>query len=247
MELHDQRDQSPTLVCNSKDTGTLAHQERTCAGASSWIQRVLSEWRNKRRKEGAGVQRRLIPLCILIYALAVPLATFAATGQSGSQYSPTFSPGYLIAWWICNGRKRNPIGGWLLFFYWGVYSSLLYDRGVLRDEHSELRPGELRQLQQICTVFSKHCAGPAAVCCQMRHSYTAPLCPHLGHVEAPQVGYGGRALRRYSCYGDRCRLFPRQRGFEFSDDHSGADMGSLHVSVNARSPYFLLARLGRGC
>lgn len=88
-------------------------------------QRVLSEWRNKRRKEGAGVERRLIPLCILIYALAVPLATFAATGQSGNQYSPTFSPGYLIAWWICNGRKRNPIGGWLLFFYWGVYSSLL--------------------------------------------------------------------------------------------------------------------------
>jgi hypothetical protein len=61
-------------------------------------------------------------ICIL---LAVPLAVLAASGQGGSQYSPTFSPGYLIAWWVCNSRKRNPIGGWLLFFYWQLYSGLL--------------------------------------------------------------------------------------------------------------------------
>ena len=60
---------------------------------------------------------------MLICAFAVPVAVFAAGG--GSQYSPTFSPGFFIAWWVCNGRKRNPIGGWLLFFYWQLYSGLL--------------------------------------------------------------------------------------------------------------------------
>lgn len=61
--------------------------------------------------------------CMLVCAFAGPLAVFAA--GSGSQYSPTFSPGLLIAWLVCNGRKRNPIGGWLLYFYWQLYSGLL--------------------------------------------------------------------------------------------------------------------------
>lgn len=61
----------------------------------------------------------------LICALAAPIAVYAASSGSGSQYSPTFSPGIFIAWLVCNGRKRNPIGGWLLFFYWQLYSGLL--------------------------------------------------------------------------------------------------------------------------
>jgi hypothetical protein len=66
--------------------------------------------------------------CVLLWALVLPPALFAAgttTSQGGNQYSPTFSPGFLIAWLICNGRKRKPIGGWLFFFYWQVYSGLL--------------------------------------------------------------------------------------------------------------------------
>lgn len=31
----------------------------------------------------------------------------------------------LIAWLICNGAKRNQIGGWLLFFYWQLYGGFL--------------------------------------------------------------------------------------------------------------------------
>jgi hypothetical protein len=60
---------------------------------------------------------------LLTWALTAPLALFAAA-SGGSQYSPTFSPGYLFAWWICNGRKRNQIGGWLLYFYWQLYAGL---------------------------------------------------------------------------------------------------------------------------
>ena len=125
MELHNQRNQSPTLISKNEGFGTPVHNERRCVGANSGIRPVLAGWRNKRRKEAAGTQRRLVPLFMLIYAFAVPFVAFAASSQNGSQYSPTFSPGYLIAWLVCNGRKRNPIGGWLLFFYWQLYSGLL--------------------------------------------------------------------------------------------------------------------------
>jgi hypothetical protein len=52
------------------------------------------------------------------------MAAFAASSNS-SPNSPTFAPGILIAWLICNGRKRSPVGGWLFFFYWQLYSGLL--------------------------------------------------------------------------------------------------------------------------
>ncbi len=61
---------------------------------------------------------------LLIGTVASPLALIAGTSTS-SPNSPTFSPGFLIAWLICNGRKRSPIGGWLFFFYWQLYSGLL--------------------------------------------------------------------------------------------------------------------------
>lgn len=68
--------------------------------------------------------RQQILLRMLICTLAVPLVVVTAS-SGGNQYSPTFAPGGLIAWFICNGRKRNPIGGWLLYFYWQLYSALL--------------------------------------------------------------------------------------------------------------------------
>src|SRR5580658_6597383 len=61
---------------------------------------------------------------MLVCTSAAPFAVFAA-GSTSSPNSPTFSPGFLIAWLICNGRKRSPIGGWLFFFYWQLYSGLL--------------------------------------------------------------------------------------------------------------------------
>jgi hypothetical protein len=61
--------------------------------------------------------------CVLLLSMAYPEILIAAD-QNTSQYSPSFSPGYLIAWIVCNGKKRNPIGGWLLLFYWPLYSGL---------------------------------------------------------------------------------------------------------------------------
>jgi hypothetical protein len=49
---------------------------------------------------------------------------FAAMATSGSQTAPAL-PGGLVAWIVCNARKRNGIGGWLLFFYWQLYAGLV--------------------------------------------------------------------------------------------------------------------------
>ena len=59
---------------------------------------------------------------LLLCMTAMPLSLIAATNTSPN--SPSFAPGSLLAWWICSSRKRNPIGGWLLFFYWQLYSGL---------------------------------------------------------------------------------------------------------------------------
>jgi hypothetical protein len=62
---------------------------------------------------------------VLLCTLAAPLAAYADTAKTGSQYSPTFAPGGIVAWLVCNAQKRNPIGGWLLYFYWQLYSGLI--------------------------------------------------------------------------------------------------------------------------
>jgi len=78
----------------------------------------------RHRMQSAELRRTLGQFaCMLICTLPTPIAVFAA--GTGSQNSPTFSPGFLIAWLVCNGRKRSPIGGWLFFFYWQLYSGLL--------------------------------------------------------------------------------------------------------------------------
>jgi hypothetical protein len=52
------------------------------------------------------------------------LALLVAGTSSTNTYTPTL-PGGLIAWWVCNGRKRQQIGGWLLFYYWQLYGGAL--------------------------------------------------------------------------------------------------------------------------
>lgn len=47
-----------------------------------------------------------------------------ALATSGTQTTPAL-PGGIIAWIICSRAKRNPIGGWLMFYYWQLYSGVL--------------------------------------------------------------------------------------------------------------------------
>jgi hypothetical protein len=53
-----------------------------------------------------------------------PLVLLAIWAASNNQYTPSF-PGGIVAWVVCNQRKRNEYGGWLLFFYWQLYSGMV--------------------------------------------------------------------------------------------------------------------------
>lgn len=52
------------------------------------------------------------------------LALLLVTGSSNSNYTPGF-PGGIIAWIVCYRSRRSPIGGWLMFYYWQLYGSIL--------------------------------------------------------------------------------------------------------------------------
>lgn len=48
--------------------------------------------------------------------------------QAASTETKPFTPaplGILLAWYVCSRHKRDPIGGWLMFFYWQVYGGVL--------------------------------------------------------------------------------------------------------------------------
>jgi hypothetical protein len=51
-----------------------------------------------------------------------PFALLLAAASN--QYTPSF-PGGIVAWIVCNSRKRQEYGGWLLFFYWQLYSGVI--------------------------------------------------------------------------------------------------------------------------
>lgn len=47
-----------------------------------------------------------------------------AFSTANSQYTPSYGPGALIAWWICHSNRRSPIGGWLLYYFWQLYGGI---------------------------------------------------------------------------------------------------------------------------
>lgn len=54
----------------------------------------------------------------------ITAALLLAGTSSTNSYTPTL-PGGFLAWWICARRKREEIGGWLLFYYWQLYSGAI--------------------------------------------------------------------------------------------------------------------------
>lgn len=49
------------------------------------------------------------------------LAESGTTSSSASSQTTKAPIGLLIAYWICNSRKRKAIGGWLLFYYMQLF------------------------------------------------------------------------------------------------------------------------------
>lgn len=54
----------------------------------------------------------------------VPVAFLLLAAAGSNQYTPTF-PGGIVGWIVCNARKKHEFGGWLLFFYWQLYSGVV--------------------------------------------------------------------------------------------------------------------------
>jgi hypothetical protein len=54
----------------------------------------------------------------------VDAALIALMAGTGTQSTPVL-PGGIVAWIICNSRKRSPIGGWLLFYYWQLWLAVV--------------------------------------------------------------------------------------------------------------------------
>jgi len=48
---------------------------------------------------------------------------FALTVFAADQHTttPTLPLGWLVMWWICARRKKEPIGGWLAYYYYQLY------------------------------------------------------------------------------------------------------------------------------
>lgn len=55
----------------------------------------------------------------------IPFGSIVLLLTSSTSTSAPTIPGGILAWIICYRARRNAIGGWLLFFYWQLYSSLL--------------------------------------------------------------------------------------------------------------------------
>ena len=50
---------------------------------------------------------------------------------TGTQSTPALPGGIIIAWIVRNRNKRNSIGGWLLLYYWQVYSGLAISAALI--------------------------------------------------------------------------------------------------------------------
>jgi hypothetical protein len=52
------------------------------------------------------------------------LGLFLDSTSNGAGFTPGL-PGGIVAWIVCYKQRRSEIGGWLLFYYWGLYGGAL--------------------------------------------------------------------------------------------------------------------------
>jgi len=62
----------------------------------------------------------------LILCGVIPGGTWASVLSSSTQTPvPSVGLGWIIAWIVCANRKKYDIGGWLLSYYWQIYSGVV--------------------------------------------------------------------------------------------------------------------------
>lgn len=74
--------------------------------------------------------RRFLASLTILLALAAPAWADSAYQPTG----PPFTLGGIVAWIICAKKKRDQIGGWLLYFYWTLYAGIIVSVFVLIGE-----------------------------------------------------------------------------------------------------------------
>lgn len=62
-----------------------------------------------------------VTLVTIFSEAQVALAESGTTSTSASSQTAKALIGIIITWWICNSRKRKPIGGWLLYYYMQLF------------------------------------------------------------------------------------------------------------------------------
>jgi len=54
----------------------------------------------------------------------LPAIALLLADSSSSTYTPSF-PGGIVAWIVCYSRRKQAIGGFLMFYYWSLYAGIL--------------------------------------------------------------------------------------------------------------------------
>jgi hypothetical protein len=54
----------------------------------------------------------------------LPAIALLLADSSSSTYTPSF-PGGIVAWIVCYSRRKQEIGGFLMFYYWSLYAGIL--------------------------------------------------------------------------------------------------------------------------
>ena len=59
-----------------------------------------------------------------MFAPLSDVATFIV-GSSNSSYTPSFPGGGILAWLVCYSKRKQAIGGFLMFYYWSLFGGIV--------------------------------------------------------------------------------------------------------------------------
>jgi len=74
------------------------------------------------------------------------------TSSGSTPPAPTYPGGIIVAWLICNGAKRNQIGGWLLFFFWQLYGGVIITAALFATNIQSYVPENFESTDR-CALF----------------------------------------------------------------------------------------------
>jgi len=94
---------------------------------------------------------------VLLNLTFVPILVLAAdTAQPQSAPTSPFGIGSLVGWVVCARRKREAIGGWLMYYYWILYAGMIFTAVMLPVRLQDYTPQNFDDrslfLESMCSV-----------------------------------------------------------------------------------------------